>query len=271
MNPKNPKNFGVVNYTGNKTKLLPALTKLFPKKYDRLLDVCAGGLSVSMSETKPVLANEYCPKLYGVYAKLKEVGREAAFAHIDEAIEAYGLDKVNSAGYLEFRDVYDYGQDPLDLITLMYHSFSNQLRFGPRGNFNMHFGARTFNPQLRKKLNIFFDLEKNIEISNKSFIDLTPRTTDFVYVDPPYLITDATYNVYWSPQLDLELMEWLDNISIPWAMSNVFSHKGKTNEPLIAWAQKYNISYIEGVKYVSGKHHAKNTDKPTVEVLIRNY
>ena len=54
----------------------------------------------------------------------------------------------------------------------------------------------------------------------------------FVYADPPYLITCATYNEQggWTEKDEYDLLAFLDNLSknrIKFALSNVLSSKGK--------------------------------------------
>lgn len=39
---------GLIPYTGNKEKLLPGVSKYFPKHYNRFVDAFCGGLSVSL-------------------------------------------------------------------------------------------------------------------------------------------------------------------------------------------------------------------------------
>lgn len=241
------------------------------------MDACAGGLSVALSSTLPTLANDYCYQLIEIYTTLSNLGRAAAFEEIFSIIDAFDLDKENAVGFEELKEGYNTDKDPLLLLVLMYHSFSNQIRFNASGDFTMAFGRRTFNPSLQNKLNIFFDVQESstpIKFSSCSFIELDIQDGDFVYIDPPYKITDATYNVYWSEDMDTELMAWLDSLDrrgIKWAMSNVFRHRGKTNEPLIEWSESYNTHVIDGVSYVSGSYRANNMEKPTVEVLITNY
>ena len=74
--------------------------------------------------------------------------------------------------------------------------------------------------------------------------------SDFVYVDPPYLITCATYNEQggWSEQDEIDLLAFLDRLTernLRFALSNVLRSKGKENKILIEWLQKnterYNI------------------------------
>lgn len=64
---------------------------------------------------------------------------------------------------------------------------------------------------------------------------------DFVYCDPPYLITTGTYNdgkrgfTGWNENEEnklLSILTSLDRKNIKFALSNVLVHKGKTNDTL---------------------------------------
>lgn len=67
---------------------------------------------------------------------------------------------------------------------------------------------------------------------------------DLVYCDPPYLITTGSYNdgkrgfKDWTLKEERELLALLDDLDrqgILFALSNVFRHKGLTNDVLIEW------------------------------------
>lgn len=55
---------------------------------------------------------------------------------------------------------------------------------------------------------------------------------DFVYLDPPYLITFSEYNKLWDEETEkdlLALLDFLDGEKIKFAISNVTHYKGKVN------------------------------------------
>lgn len=88
----------------------------------------------------------------------------------------------------------------------------------------------------------------------EEFIDnQTIGTDDFLYFDPPYLITFSDYNKLWDPKEEKRLYDLLDRLNqrgVKWGLSNMVTHKGKTNELLIEWAQKYN-EYSISSNYIS--------------------
>lgn len=100
---------------------------------------------------------------------------------------------------------------------------------------------------------------------------------DFVYCDPPYLITTGSYNdgnrgfQNWTKDSDKALYGFLDELNknnIRFALSNVFTHKGEKNSFLIEWAKKYNVIHLQ--KDYSNSCY--NTDRSgSDEVLVTNY
>ena len=100
---------------------------------------------------------------------------------------------------------------------------------------------------------------------------------DFVYCDPPYLITTGSYNdgnrgfKNWTKESDKALYALLDSLNekgIRFALSNVFFHKGERNDILIDWAKKYIVHHLQ--KDYSNSSY--NTDRSgSDEVLVTNY
>ena len=116
--------------------------------------------------------------------------------------------------------------------------------------------------------------KKNIQWSNedyKSFLSkILLDENDFVYFDPPYLITASEYNKLWNQKDDDELMALLDELNkrkIRFALSDVVEYKGKENTKLLDWAKKYNVYPIKS-NYIN---YHDNSIKSFSEVLITNY
>lgn len=210
--------------------------------------------------------------------------------NIEEIILKYNLEKnvinnlrkpteYHKERYLLLRNEYNKCKNPLYLYVLIIYSFCHQIRFNSNNEFNMPCGNGHFSKELKSIIlnsNKFFN-NKNYTITNNDFRVLKPcnlSENDFVYLDPPYFNTTATYNENggWTKndENDLyKLCEELNNNHIKFALSNVFSNKGIVNEKLIEWCEKnnWNIHYFDNFTYSAcGKGNGK-----TVEVLIMNY
>lgn len=264
--------YGVIPYTGNKQKLLPELFKLFPDRnsYMRFIDCFCGGLSVSLNVPKPVLSNDYDRTLIDMYKRLQML---PDLSPVLELIKQHGLGKNEKEAYLTFRDAYNKNKDPLWLYVLILHSFSNVNRTNDKGDFNANFGCRTLNDSTVKRFEHFKNNVRGIEFSSASFKDLDICLNDFVYCDPPYLITDAVYNKFWNEEREHELYDFLDNLNsdgIKFGLSNVTHHAGKQNDILIEWMQKYNVHNLDK-KYLLGQHTDSYEQNKTQEVYVYNY
>lgn len=263
---------GVIPYTGNKQDLLPKLFELFPDRrhYHRFVDCFCGGLSVSLNVPKPVLSNDYDKTLIGVYQMLK---RAPDLSEVRELIAKKGLNKENKEAYLDFREEYNQHRDPLWLYVLILHSFSNVNRTNEKGEFNAHFGYRTINTSTVKRFEHFKNNVDGIEFRSGSYSDIEINDNDFVYCDPPYLITDAVYNKFWNADRERELYAFLDSLherGIWFGLSNVTHHAGKQNDILIEWMKKYTVHNLDK-KYLLGQHTESYEQNKTQEVYVCNY
>ncbi|ASD52159.1 putative DNA adenine methyltransferase [Pseudomonas phage PspYZU05] len=254
---------GVICYVGNKQKLLSKLLPLFPE-YSRFVDLFCGGLSVSLNVKGNVLANDIEKPLIDMYEALRTTSEE----EIHTLIETMNLDKTNVLAYRKAVQRYNKFREPLVLYALIQHSFSNMLRFND-GRFNVSFGNRTVTRNTYRRLAHFHENQSRIEFSSKHYSEIEIKPGDFVYVDPPYLITKAAYNCYWSDEEEQKLLEYLDSLhqkGIKFGLSNVVRHKGRENKYLLSWMTKYNVVKLDKTYVMKGKTCAKDTE----EVYIHN-
>ena len=279
-----------LNYTGGKYKLLPQLFSLFPKDINTFVDLFAGGGNVALNvRAKRVVFNDLMWQVPNMLEEFKRLGVQECLRRIDGYIEEYSLSKENREGYLRLRERYNEPfdvefavQDPLMLYTLICYSFNNQIRFNSKQEYNMPFGKNrsSFNPALREKFVAFVNRlqEIDIEFAAKDFRELKEDklgAADFVYCDPPYLITVASYNENggWGEQAERELLSKLDKLNdagVRFALSNVLESKGTSNDILKEWTKKYKVIYLDHT-YSNCSYHKKDKVSKDVEVLIINY
>ena len=290
-----------LNYTGGKYKLLGQILPLFPEKINTFVDLFAGGCNVAINtKSNKKICNDVESHVMSLMEYFKNADGKNVIDDVTRVISKYGLSDTTSNGYefygcnssqgvggynkdkyLRLRD--DYNTDTSNDIyffTTVIFSFSNQIRFNSDGKFNMPVNKRDFNANVKKNTINFVDsLDDSFEFQSKDFrqFDFSLLDSDdLVYCDPPYLITTASYNENggWTETDDIDLMKLLDSLNergIKFAMSNVLSHKGKTNDELIEWSKKYNVHKINA-NYGNSNYHAKDKSKNnTVEVLITNY
>lgn len=185
--------------------------------------------------------------------------------------------KYNKEAYTALRSDYNAHKDDLmRLYMLLIYGFNRMLRFNAKGDFNLPVGNVDFNDNVVKALTSYFNYvrDKEIQFYSMDFeeflnsLELTEK--DFVYLDPPYLITFSEYNKLWDEDCEMRLIKVLDELNergIKFAVSNVLWHRRKYNGTFNMWAQKYNIVRVKS-NYISFND---NTDKDTYEVLVKNY
>lgn len=271
-----------MNYTGGKGKLLNQILPLFPKDINTFVDLFTGGCNVAVNvNANKVIANDLCTQVIDTYKGIQNNTTEENIKMIEEIINKYNLTKENKEGYLELRNSYNDGNKEWYVFyTLLAYSFNNQIRFNKKGEFNMPFGKgrSSFNPTLKKKFEDFSNAihNKNIKFTNNDFKKLNIdklKDDDFVYLDPPYLVTEATYNTGWNEETEKELLSLCDRLNekgIKFAISNVLEHNGSKNEILINWSKNYNVNYLN-YDYSNCNYHKKDNGHKSIEVLITNY
>lgn len=277
-----------MNYIGGKYKLLPQLIELFPKTIDTFVDLFAGSFTVTANvKANNYICNDINYKVVEMVRTLCYADIEVVLSRIHAKIKEYGLSKTNAEGYKRFREFYNLNNNPIDLFTLSCFSFNYQFRFNNQLEYNNPFGRNRsqYSAVTEKNLITFVEemKQRQIEFYSRDFRLLsTDRlgSNDFIYCDPPYLITTGSYNdgnrgfKDWKEQEENALLEWLNKANAQgakFALSNMFSHLGKNNEILIEWAKKYNIHYIDS-DYSNCNYQLKDkTNSNSVEVLITNY
>ena len=275
-----------LNYTGGKFKLLSQILPLFPKEIDTFIDLFGGGFNVGANvEASHIIYNEFDKRVCGLIKSICSENPTESFDSIMGIVEFYKLDKTNEEGFYQLRKDYNESEDKhwSKLYAIITHAFNYQIRFNKSGGFNMPFGKNrsSFSVALQKKFKIFSEAlyEKDNEFHNNSYEyikNLNLNNEDLVYCDPPYLITMASYNEQdgWNETKEKDLLEKLDGLDknrVRFALSNVLEHKGKSNDILKSWSEKYNVHYLNH-SYGNCSYHGKDKSKDsTVEVLITNY
>ena len=289
-------------YVGDKFKLLPQLKKNFPNDINRFIEPFCGGGSVFLN----VDANEYLLNDIDTYMiQLHEFlmsysdDQENFWCELENNIKRYNLSatymgrdvpqdlrkefvktyfaKYNKEAYMNLRADFNSNKDNMMLLyMLLIYGFNRMLRFNRKGDFNLPVGNVDFNQNVVNALNTYFDYvkDKEIEFYNMDFQDFVnqvePEADDFVYLDPPYLITFSEYNKLWDEDSEMRLIRFLDELNgrgIRFAVSNVLWHRRRYNGTFNEWAQQYNIVRIQS-NYIS---YHDNTEKDSYEVLVKNY
>jgi DNA adenine methylase Dam len=262
-----------LNYTGAKDKLMPELLKHFPKDVDTFYDVFAGGLSVTVNcDYKKIVSNDIIKPMIGFY---REIQNSTDMDDFLGTIISSAISKKDQHQYNAVREAFNKEQSPYLFFALVSSCTNNMLRFNKKLKFNQTFGKRTINDSTIKKLTDYYRIinEKDITFTSMAyqtfFSHYFPTYMDFVYLDPPYMITEAGYNAYWSKwdeAMLYSILEMLDANGVRFVMSNVREHNGVIN-PHLDKLKNYKIIDLE----YDYEKVAKKKGKGTQEIIVRNF
>lgn len=289
-------------YVGDKYKLMPQLINYFPQKIETFLEPFVGGGSVFLNvNASQYVGNDNNKHIINLHKFLNsyKYNRSKFFFEFEKSILEYGfsasyLGKIvsedlkkkykktyyavfNKEPYLNLKKVFNQNKDDLMLLyVLLIYGFNHMIRFNNKGDFNLPVGNVDYNVNVFNSLNYYFDFieSQDITFHNSDYKDFLLNRNygenDFVYFDPPYLISASEYNKGWTKESEIDLLNVIDLLSekrIKFALSNLIVHKGKENNLLKEWAKKYQTTNITS-NYIS---YHDNSNKETVEVLIKNY
>lgn len=267
-----------LNYTGGKHRYLKDMFDVLPlnKKHLKVCDMFYGGgdLSSHLPKTWLTDAYEINVPLLNIH---KQINRgELTLEKVEGIVERAGLDKHNSKNFEKLKAVYNWDKkDTLLLYTLICHSNTNRLRFNGKGEFNVQFGKRTFNANMKKK---FIDYknrlwERDFVFSSRSSLSCDLTQYDLLLIDPPYLNTVACYNEKggWKLENELELHKKVKEASakdVKFVYFGQFMSNGKENPYLKEFAKDFNVKVLKDTtEHCSSNRKNKGV---TIEVMIWN-
>ncbi|OQX22426.1 MAG: DNA adenine methylase [Candidatus Altiarchaeales archaeon A3] len=289
-------------YVGDKYKLIQEIKQYFPKNIDTFIEPFVGGGTVFLNiEAKKYILNDVDQYVFDLHNFLKGQSNEKDFlVEVLKYVKKYNLSrsfiedivpkelkeeykktyyaKYNQDGYNKLKNDFNKAKrkDSILLYILLIYGFNRMLRFNSKGEFNVPVGNVDFNKNVETAIKDYFDFvrKKEIKIENLDFKPFIKKNgfkkNDFMYLDPPYLITFSEYNKIWNEEKEIELLTLLDELnerSIKFAISNVTTYKGRKNHIFMNWMNKYNSTKIKS-NYIS---YHDNSNKDFEEVLVFNY
>ncbi|MBU2870965.1 DNA adenine methylase [Colwellia sp. E2M01] len=268
-----------LNYIGSKSKLVNELSKYYPKNISTFIDGFGGGANVAINaNAKKVIYNELNYFVKDLIDSFEITDTYDYLMYIKRIEKKFSLKKEDSESYISVRKYYNSlkvnKRDSKMLYTMLLYGFNQQLRFNSKHEFNNPVGMRWFNDKVLEKFISFSRVikEKKIEIYNVDYSEFKGLDDDtFVYLDPPYSMTTASYNDGkrgfngWNLEEENRLLDYactLNDNNSKFMISYVIEHKGEKNNNIIDWVQRNNFKIIELKGYSGLKRH---------EVIIINY
>lgn len=259
------------NFTGSKYKLIEELIKYLPKDSTILYDLFCGGGSVFINienKFQEIHANDIISPLIQFYQYLQITPWE----NLIQNILSKNIPKNDHIAYSQLRNNFNQNKNFIDFFILISSCTNNMMRFNKKGQFNQTWGKRNFNSSTELKLKEYHNKLYNnnrISFTNKNFYELEIKENSFVYLDPPYFISEAGYNACWNKEKETKLYSFLNelnNRNIKFMMSNVAEHKNQTN-PYLHELSKYNIIYLN-YNYNKVSREGLSNSK---EIIVTNY
>lgn len=287
-----------IPWMGNKYKLLKDLIPLFPKECDVFVDLFGGSGVVSMNYQgkKTTIYNEFNKNIVELIKMIINNNPEELDKYWKDKVNEYSLptqstkrkDSDDKEFFIQRQESYnklreDYNKsknrDYRDLFLLSCFSINHLIRFNANSEFNASSGNDSYNDVNYQRVKDMYEVFKNVKITCQDALTLNldklPKDS-FIYLDPPYLNTEAVYNEKrafggWTIESDykmFELLEKADKKGIKWGLSNVFENRGRENQHLIDWCKKngWQVYHLDR-NYNPFSRGNSNND----EVYICNY
>ena len=290
-------------YVGDKYKLMKQLLPLFPNDINTYYEpFCGGGSSfLNVRAARYVLGDvdSYMIKLHNMLNRYAH-SPQTFFDTISQIEKQYGLSasyrqdiipqeqktqfvktyfaRFNKDGYEAMRRDFNADKSNIELLyVLLIYGFNRMLRFNRNGDFNLPVGNVDLNQNVISALNYYFRFCTQNEVlfyqlDFRKFLHFWNfQSDDFVYLDPPYLISNSEYNKIWSETDERELLGLLDELNakgVRFAISNLIEDKGQTNTIFEDWARKYNVYEVSST-YIN--YHSNVRKEAHREVLVTNY
>ncbi len=269
-----------LNYTGSKTKMIEEIKEKIPHT-NTFIDLFGGGFNVGINaESEHVVYNDINYIVKDLVESFRNTDTYSYLLAIKNYTRKFGLEKGNAKAYKAAREFYNsqpqQKRDPKLLFTVIMYGFQQQIRFNSNHEFNNPSGNRWFNDFVLEKFISFSRHIKEIdcEFDTKNFSDYenVSGTDTFFYMDPPYRMTTGVYNDGkrgfdgWDFKHEEKLLSFADKLTkqhIPFMLSYVIEHKGKTNQNIISWIKKNSYTVI------AVNNQGRYADRK--EILITNY
>lgn len=292
-------------YVGDKYKLMSQLSTLFPRNINNFIEPFVGGGSVFLNTpASNFLVNDLDRNIIDLHRMFNsyKYHEDNFVEELTDIIMKYGLSLSfkgvtvseelknkhaktyyaihNKASYLRLRNDYNEIKDVKHLYLLLVYGFNHMIRFNKSGRFNLPVGNVDFNSNVYNAIHSYLEFSRtnNIEYSSLSYDEFLRELInkgkvskdDFVYFDPPYLLTNSEYNKMWSTKNEIELYQLIDHLAdsnIRFGLSNLLIRRGEKNELLSEWMKKYYVYEIKS-NYIS--YYDNSIETSNKEVYVTN-
>lgn len=269
-----------LNYIGSKAKMISHIKSYLPRKFTTFTDAFGGGFNVGVNiDAHRIIYNDVNHFVTELISSFRATDTYQYILFLKRIVKKFGLKPADSKSYLRVRSYYNSfppgKRDPRLLFAVILYGFNQQIRFNGDHEFNNPVGMRWFNDNVLEKMISFSRVlkEKNVVFESKDYAELfyEVERNAFVYLDPPYMLTNGAYNdgkrgfFGWNTETEIRFCDFVDRMNDEgksFMISYVLEHNGKSNSSLLAWIRRGDYRIIK-VGPVGG--NKRN------EILITNY
>ncbi len=276
-----------LKWMGSKKKLIPFIKNHIPEKYNTFIEPFAGSAIVTLSEepentiiadlqSEPIMIfnaiKDEPEKFHQLFAKHSNELWDGGSDYYYNLRSRYNKHKTMNVKYAAI------------FMVLLRAGFNGLVRFNPKGEWSVPFGDRGHKNSKKQasRLDNSFLLERikgwsnylntgRKKIIQQSFIETIQEAQegDFLYCDPPYLITTQQYKS-WTQEHELQLAQELKAAhkrGVAFILSNVYKYKDETNDDLLGLYNEFDYE-LKSHDYVVGPKQSRR--QSVEEVIIFN-
>ena len=196
----------IIKWTGTKRHVAEEIVSRFPKEINTYYEPFIGGGSIMVRLlTSDVKVNRVCcsdinPDLINLWALIKTNPKYLLQYYSEWRNKFAQIDRVDMRKELFYssRRMFNEQKKPEQFFTLLRMSYNGLIRYNNKGEFNApyHFGRLGIHPQtLEPILNFWHTIVQGVEFIHRSYDEIKPAASDFVFIDPPYFnVSSSIYN-----------------------------------------------------------------------------
>lgn len=274
-----------LKWVGGKTKLVPELVEMFPKKFENYFEPFVGGGALFYEVIQKYNVgfssiNDINKKLIIAYRQIKQNPKEliSLLKTIDDEYKKLSLEEQEKYFYSIRKK---YNEETIDnkttasyLIFLNKTCFNGMYRENSKGQYNIPFGDQK-NPNICDKENILAVSKclENTEITNYSFEESVKKCkkNDLIYFDPPYYPINVTssFTGYSKSSFGEVEQKKLKEVFADLANRGCFVMLSNSHTPFIEELYKdFHINYRYAARSINSKGDKRGKIK---EVVVTNY
>lgn len=223
-----------IKWSGSKRSQVDTILTYFPKEIDTYYEpFCGGANTLYALLHSDIKVNKYiCSDLNKDLIDLWNAIKDNPTHLVTKYTKMWGeLNKDDNgerrkAYYHMVRDRFNAERDPVDFLFINRTTTNGLIRYNQKGEFNnsFHFSRKGIVPNTLESILLTWHkaiIENDVQFLLSDYKHLTPKTDDFLYMDPPYFKTfNGGSGMYMKGTMDYqEFFEFLRNLPCGYLLS----------------------------------------------------